>query len=152
MRKTVTAIAFVLASILSMASLTYASPEQEKAFVDSYKKAFEGKDEATMKSFLYTKGADPMMVEFFSMMMTSDLGGTITNIELKDLTPEDVKKADEEQPSPSGGKVKLTLKPNKKLFIKYENKDANGSSSSSSESFVAELDGKLVIPVPGPVK
>jgi hypothetical protein len=31
-------------------------------------------------------------------------------------------------------------------------KDANGSSSSSSENFVAEKDGKFVIPVPGPCK
>jgi hypothetical protein len=33
-----------------------------------------------------------------------------------------------------------------------EQKDANGSSSTSSSSFVAEKDGKLVIPVPGPCK
>ena len=44
------------------------------------------------------------------------------------------------------------LKPTKKLVIKVEQKDANGSSSTGSTSFVAEKDGKLVIPVPGPCK
>jgi len=56
------------------------------------------------------------------------------------------------QDSPSGGKVCLTLKPVKKLVITMETKDANGSSSSSSENFIAEKDGKLVIPVSGPCK
>ena len=46
----------------------------------------------------------------------------------------------------------LTLKPTKKLTVKVEQKDANGSATSSSTSFVAEKDGKLVIPVPGPCK
>jgi hypothetical protein len=46
--------------------------------------------------------------------------------------------------------MKFTLQPTKKLVIKTETKDANGSSSSSSEVFVAESDGKIVIPAPGP--
>jgi len=54
--------------------------------------------------------------------------------------------------SPMGGKVCLTLKPTKKLIIKVEKKDANGSSTSTSENFIAEKDGKFVIPVPGPCK
>jgi len=36
-----------------------ASPEQEKAFTDKYKAALEGKDTATLTSFLYTQGSDP---------------------------------------------------------------------------------------------
>jgi hypothetical protein len=54
--------------------------------------------------------------------------------------------------SPPGGKVCLTRNPTKKLIIKVEKKDASGSSSSSSENFVAEKDGKFVIPVPGACK
>jgi hypothetical protein len=54
--------------------------------------------------------------------------------------------------SPTGGKVCLTLKPTKKLIIKVEKKDPNGSSTSTSENFIAEKDGKFVIPVPGPCK
>jgi hypothetical protein len=133
-------------------SLFASTPEQEKAFVDSYKKAFEAKDEKTLKSFLYTVGADPQVLQFYIMMMTEGMGGKITSIELVALTPEDVKKADATQPLPSGQNGKLSLKPFKKLVIKIETKDDNGSSSSTSESFVAEKDGKLVIPVPAPVK
>jgi hypothetical protein len=152
MKNILPALALLLASLFTASPLSAATPEQEKAFVDAYKKAFESKDEKTLLSFLYTKDADPTVLQFYTMMMTGEAGGKITSIELVALTPEDVKKADEEQPSPSGGKVKLPIKPMKKLVIKVETKDSNGSSSSTSESFVAEKDGKLVIPVPAPVK
>jgi hypothetical protein len=129
-----------------------ATPEQEKAFTDRYKKAFEGKDTETLESFLYTQGANPEIVGFYKMMQSGEAGEKITTIELVNLTPEDVKKATTPMDSPTGGKVCLTLKPTKKLVIKVEKKDANGSSSSSSENFVAEKDGKFVIPVPGACK
>ena len=129
-----------------------ATPEQEKAFTDKYKKAFEAKDTATLQSFLYTQGADPAIVGFYKMMQSGEAGEKISNIELVALTPEDAKKAATPMDSPTGGQVCLTLKPTKKLIIKVEKKDASGSSSSTSENFIAEKDGKLVIPVPGPCK
>jgi hypothetical protein len=137
------------AIVLSMSAGT---PEQEKAFTDKYKKAFEAKDTATLESFLYTKGADPAIVGFYKMMQSGEAGEKISNIELVNLTPEDVKKATTPMDSPTGGQVCLTLKPTKKLIIRVEKKDASGSSSSSSENFIAEKDGKFVIPVPGPCK
>jgi hypothetical protein len=127
------------------------SAEQEKAFTDKYKTAFEAKDTSTLESFLYTKGADPMAIEFYKMMQTGEAGGKISKIELVALTPEDAAKAAAPQDAPTG-KVCLPLKPIKKLVISIETKSAEGSSSSKSESFVAEKDGKLVIPVPGPCK
>ena len=129
-----------------------ATPEQEKAFTDKYKKAFEAKDMATLQSFLYTQGADPAIVGFYKMMQSGEAGEKISNIELVALTAEDAKKAATSMDSPTGGQVCLTLKPTKKLIIKVEKKDANGSSSSTSENFIAEKDGKFVIPVPGPCK
>ena len=48
--------------------------------------------------------------------------------------------------------AKLPLTTSKKLVLKVESKDENGSSSSTSKSFLAEVDGKLVIPVPASVK
>jgi len=129
-----------------------ATPEQEKAFTDKYKKAFEAKDMATLQSFLYTQGADPAIVGFYKMMQSGEAGEKISNIELVALTAEDAKKAATPMDSPTGGQVCLTLKPTKKLIIKVEKKDANGSSSSTSENFIAEKDGKFVIPVPGPCK
>jgi hypothetical protein len=128
-----------------------ATPAQEKAFTDKYKAALEGKDTATLEGFLYTQGSDPQALEFYKMMQSGAAGEKITSIELVSLTPEDVKKATTPMDGPTG-KVCLNLKPTKKLVIKVDQKDANGSSSSKSENFVSEKDGKLVIPVPGPCK
>jgi hypothetical protein len=133
-------------------SLEAGTPAQEKAFTDKYKTAFEAKDTATLESFLYTQGADPEILGFYKMMQSGDAGGKISKIELVDLTPEDAKKAATPMDSPTGGKVCLTLKPTKKLIIATEKKDASGSSTSKSENFIAEKDGKFVIPVPGPCK
>ena len=140
-----------LITIVSV-SLQAGTPAQEKAFTDKYKTAFEAKDTATLESFLYTQGADPEILGFYKMMQSSDAGGKISKIELADLTPEDAKKAATPMDSPTGGKVCLTLKPTKKLIIATEKKDATGSSTSKSENFIAEKDGKFVIPVPGPCK
>ena len=126
-----------------------ATPAQEKAFVDAYRKAVEAKDEKTLQGFLYTRGADPQALEFFKMMVTSEMGARITSIQLLDLDASDKKRA-EGGPGPNGKPMKFTLPPSKKLVIKSETKDANGSSSSTSEVLVAESDGKIVIPVPGP--
>ncbi len=133
-------------------SVRAATPEQEKTFIDKYKTAFEAKDTATLESFLYTQGADPAILGFYKMMQSGEAGDKISKIELVDLTPEDAKKAAAPQDSPTGGKVCLTLKPVKKLVIKIERKDANGSSTSTSENFIAEKDAKFVIPVPGSCK
>jgi len=128
-----------------------ASAADEKAFTEKYKTAFEAKDTKTLESFLYTTGSDPSALEFYKMMMTGEAGAKISQIDLVALTPEEAKKAKEPQEGPTG-KLCLTLPPTKKLVIKIEQKDANGSSSSTSSSFVAEKDGKLVIPVPGACK
>lgn len=138
--------------ILTSLSLQAGTSPQEQAFVDKYKTALEGKDTTTLESFLYTQGADPAILGFYKMMQSGGAGEKISNIELVDLTPEDAKKAATPMDSPTGGKVCLTLKPTKKLIIKVEKKDANGSSTSTSENFIAEKDGKFVIPVPGPCK
>ena len=151
--KTSTKLFTIAGALLLTLALTIvaATPQQEKAFTDKYKAAFEGKDTATLESFLYTQGSDPAALEFYKMMQSGESGEKISKIELVNLTPEDVKKATTPMDGPTG-KVCLTLKPTKKLIIKIEKKDGSGSSSSSSENFVAEKDGKFVIPVPGPCK
>ena len=126
-----------------------ATPAQEKAFVDAYRKALETKDEKTLTGFLYSKGADPQALEFYKMMMTSEMGAKVASIQLADLDANDKKRA-AGGPGPNGKPMKFTLPPTKKLVIKTETKDANGSSSSTNEVFVAESDGKIVIPAPGP--
>ena len=42
-------------------SVRAATPKQEKTFIDKYKTAFEAKDTATLESFLYMQGADPVI-------------------------------------------------------------------------------------------
>src|ERR1043166_1910184 len=122
-------------------SVLAGTPEQDKAFVEKYKTAFEKGDKATLESFLYARDANPMALEFFKMMATEGAGtAKIAKIELVDLTPDDVKKASEVQTGPDGSKAKLPLTPTKKLKITMETKDENGSSNSTSESFVAEKD------------
>jgi len=144
-------IALVLA--LFCGGLYAGTPAQDKEFVDKYKAAYEKGDKAVLESFLYTKDANPMALEFYKMMQAEGAGTSkISKIELVELTPEDVKKASEVQTGPDGSKAKLPLAPTKKLKISIETKDANGSSSSSTENFVAEKDGKYVIPVPAAVK
>ena len=137
-----------------LASALFAgSTAQDKEFVDKYKAAYEKGDKAALESFLYTKDANPMALEFYKMMQSEGAGtAKIAKIELVDLTPEDAKKASEVQTGPDGSKAKLPLTPTKKLKISIESKDSNGSSTSSTENFVAEKDGKYVIPVPATVK
>lgn len=145
-------------SILTVAALGLAAalsnlaaavtPAQEKAFIDAYRTAYAKKDSKALEAMLYTQGADPMALEFYKMMITADTGATITSITLVDLTPEDQKKL-ESGKSPDGRPMKMTLKPVKKLVLKTATKTGSASSTGSSESFVAEHQGKLVIPVPG---
>jgi hypothetical protein len=136
-----------------LGNLVAGTPAQDKEFVDKYKAAYEKGDKAALEAFLYTKDANPMALEFYKMMVIEGAGtAKITKIELVDLTPEDVKKAAEVQTGPDGSKAKLPLTPTKKLKIGIETKDANGSSTSSTENFVAEKDGKYVIPVPAAAK
>ena len=134
------------------ASLHASTPEQEKAFVDKYKAAYEAGDKATLESFLYTKGAHPMALEFYKMMQLQGSGSKIGKIELIDLSPEEAKQAEAIEEMPGGVRTKLPLTPTKKLKISVETKDASGTSSGSSSCLVAEKDGKFVIPVPVPAK
>lgn len=135
------------ASVLAVTTALAASPAQEKAFVDAYRSAFEKNDANALHALLYSKGADPMALDFYKMMLTADFGAAIMSITLVDLTADDRKRL-EDGKSPDGRPMKMTLKPVKKLILKTMNKSASGSSSGSSESFVAEHEGKLVIPVP----
>jgi hypothetical protein len=149
-----TKISVLVCAFLSVTSppLRAAESPEEKAFLDTYKTAFEANDTATLQSFLYTKGADPAIVGFYKMMQAAAAGSKISSIQLLHLTPEDVKKAATPLDSPTGGKVCLPLKPSKKLLITIERKEVTGSSTSNTQNFIAESDGKFVIPVPGPCK
>jgi hypothetical protein len=129
-----------------------ATPAQEKAFVDAYKAAYEGKNAKALHAMLYTKGADPQALDFYKMMMTDGMGAKISSIALEPLTADDKAKAAAAMPGPGGKQYRLTLTPVKKLVIKSTTSGSTGSSTSTNTVFVGEADGKLLIPVPGPAK
>jgi hypothetical protein len=81
MRKSIKILGLVC-TLLGAITLSIAAgaPEQEKAFTDEYKKAFEAKDTATLESFLYTQGADPAILGFYKMMQSAEAGEKISNI------------------------------------------------------------------------
>jgi len=147
----ITGVIFSLAVAVACLSVYAGDSPQEKAFVDSYKKAFEAKDTAALQSFLYTQGSDPGILEIYKTMQSSDAGEKISKIELVDFTAEEMQKVAMPKDSPMGGKVCFPLKPSKRLMITIDKKDAKGMSSTSG-NFIAEKDGKFVIPVPGPCK
>jgi hypothetical protein len=147
MRKLFVSIAL---TFLTATGVLAASPEQEKAFLDTYRTAFEAQDADTLAGLLFADGGIPMAVEFYKMAMTAEFGKKLTSIELQDLDAEDVKKVDEVLDSPDGSKARLAPKPYKKLVIQIDSADANGTSSSTSSVYVAEKDGKLGISVPVP--
>ena len=82
-------------AVLAATRLFAGTPEQEKAFVDGYKAAFEAGDKAKLEAYLYTQGANPMALEFYKMMQTNDAGQKVVKIELINLTAEDTAKAEE---------------------------------------------------------
>ena len=124
----ISGVIFSLAVAVACLSVYAGDSPKEKAFVDSYKKAFEAKDTAALQSFLYTQGSDPGILEIYKTMQSSDAGEKISKIELVDFTAEEMKKVAMPKDSPTG------------------------TSSSTSGNFIAEKDGKFVIPVPGPCK
>ena len=148
----ISGVIFSLAVAVACLSVYAGDSPKEKAFVDSYKKAFEAKDTAALQSFLYTQGSDPGILEIYKTMQSSDAGEKISKIELVDFTAEEMKKVAMPKDSPTGGKVCFPLNPSKRLMITFDKKEAKGMSSSTSGNFIAEKDGKFVIPVPGPCK
>ncbi len=150
MKQIITLITIVAA--FAAVSSRAATPEQEKAFVDSYRKALEAGDAKALNAFLSTEGAEADTVEFFKMMQGPEPGAKVVSVELVKPTAEEQAKFNEPMVMPDGKSYKLPLKPFKQLVIKMESKSADGSSSSTSKSPVAEKGGKLVSPVPVPVK
>jgi hypothetical protein len=149
MRKLIFSFAF---SILAASGALAASPEQEKAFVDAYKTAFEAQNADGLAALFFSEGAIPEAVDFYKMAMTADFGKKVSEITLQELTAEDVAEVGATMDTPDGGKAVLKPQPYKKLVIKIDTSDASGTSSSTNTIFVAEQDGKLGVAMPAPAK
>lgn len=128
------------------------TPAQEKAFVETWRKAFESGDAATLESLLDTKGADRDALDFYRAMMTEGMGARIDAIALEPLSEADRADAARSLPGPGGKELRLTLVPVRKLVVRRTHRDGSGSSTSTSRVYVAESGGRLVVPVPGPAR
>ena len=140
-------------TMLACSAIAYgATPEQEKAFVESCQKAFETKDEKTLKSFLSTEGAPADIVEMFTMMTLNGAGGKSTKIEWVTPSKADAARSHEPQEMPDGKIYKMPFAPSKQLVIVIASQDQNGSSTTTTRKPVGAKEGKLLIPVPVPAK
>ena len=144
-------ITAALTAFLSLVAAA-ATPEQEKAFVESYKKALEGNDTKALAAFLSTDGASKDTIEFFTMMQAMGAGGKVSSIQLVVPSKEELAKYNTPMEMPDGKKYKMPFPPTKQLVVTIEEKSGDNSSKSTSKSAVGEKNGKLVIPVPVPVK
>ncbi len=135
-------------SLLCVAMIpVHAQTAAEKAFMDAFSKAYESGDERALDGFLYTKGADKDMIDMFGIMLSLGTGKRVTSIAIQPLTAADRKKIDE-MTGPNGKPVKSPLPLTKKVIIRQEAKSSRGSSDSTTTIFLAEDNGKIVIPVP----
>jgi hypothetical protein len=140
------------AAIAALSTLALgATPAQERQFIETYRKAYERRDHATLVSLLYTNGADAQALVFYRMMLGAEMGGRIEAIELADLTPDDRVRAESAQGF-DGRTYRLVLPATKKLVVRTATKDREGTSSSTSEVFVGESGGRLWILVPAAAK
>ncbi|MDR3401372.1 MAG: hypothetical protein P4L99_02650 [Chthoniobacter sp.] len=155
MNRSTPLLPILLPILLALVSLQLhaATPAQEKAFIDSYRKALEAGDSKTLAGYLLTDGASPDAVEFFKMTQAIDPGAKIVSIELPKPDAAETAKYSAAIKMPDGKDYKLPLKATNVLVIKIETKDANGSSASAtSKSPVGEKAGKLVVLIPVPLK
>lgn len=142
----------VLLSCMGAVPAVAATPAQERAFVDGFRKAVERKDAKALKALLYVTDADPTALEFYNMMIVADFGSTINTIKLVELTAEENKQMAVGGKNIQGKPMKMPLKPIKSLEITTSTKADNLTANGSSQWYVAESDGKLVIPVPALVR
>src|SRR5258708_38972385 len=95
----------ILIALASMQSHA-ATPAQEKAFVDSYRKALEAGDAKTLAGYLLTDGATPDTVEFFKMTQALGAGAKVVSIELTKPDAAETAKFGEAMTIPDGKSYK----------------------------------------------
>jgi hypothetical protein len=145
-------ILLIITVALPLCSARAASPAEEKAFVESYKKALEAGDAKALAGFLYTEGAQPEADRILQDDANDESGRKSHEHRTGDTISSRRGKIQQTDDHARWKVLRDGLKPTKQLVIVSETKDANGSNKSTSKSPVAEKNGKLVIPVPVPAK
>lgn len=123
----------------------------EKAFMETFRKAYEATDEKTLDGLLYTKGADKDMIDMFGIMLSMGAGKKITSISIQPVSEADLKRL-AAMTDEKGRPVMSPLPVNRKLVFRSESKTARGGTESTTSILLAEDGGKLVIPVPVPAR
>jgi hypothetical protein len=124
------------------------TPDEEKAFLANYKKAIDAKDGAALKAVLSTDGADAAAIEFYGMLGSMSASAKVFSIDLVPLTKAEaadyakkiLKLGDQQYRSP--------VTPTKLLRVSLME---DGTMTSFALPII-ESKGKLVVPVPVPVK
>lgn len=129
-----------------------ATPEQEKAFMDTYKKAFESGDKPALAGLLYTEGTPRDIVALFTRMQDSAAGAKIAAMELTEFTPAELEKLQKPMPGRNGRSFVISLPPYKQLVVTIEPDVARPAGKNTLKTPVAEKDGRLVIPLLVPAK
>lgn len=140
----------VVVSLISSLSAFAATP-QEQAFIDSYKKALEANDTKTLEGLLYTKDADPEKLAEIKESLSLAEGMTVSQVELVDVTSQEITQAMTPYKGPDGKMSALTVKPAKKLIVTLAAVE-DSTFSFTSQRAVGDIDGKLLILVPSVVK
>ena len=148
MRSVVASLVFAL---FAVAGAFAASPQDEQAFVDAYKQAFEAGDAEALHALSFADGAVPLAVKSFEAGLFSHMKRPV-EIGLEELTDDDRALADLVQKMPDGSKATLMPRPYRKLVLKIEEKSSTATSVSSAEFFVGEQDGRLGISMLHPVE
>jgi hypothetical protein len=140
---------FLALTLLATTALHAASPEAEKTFLEAYRKAYEAGNLAALHAFLHTDGAPSEIVEVYRMMQTPVSGGKLQSITLTEISPERRTSLTRPTEMPDGRRYKLPCEPYKLLVV--ETTPPSGGKAKSTVA-VAEVNGRLVIPVPVPAR
>lgn len=132
---------FLTTLFLAVCTAFSATPEQEKAFLESYKKAFEEGDVKTLDASLLTDGVTAEIKEMLTGIQRIDMGKPVESIELVAVTDADRVRYGDVMEMPDGKKYKMPIPPTKLLVIK-------STGGATSKAPVAEKDGKLVVLLP----
>ncbi|MBL9114247.1 MAG: hypothetical protein JNJ83_04520 [Verrucomicrobiaceae bacterium] len=131
----------ILLTLLLAFTTLAATPEEEKAFIDSYKKAFESSDTKALDAMMLTEGVTAEIKEMLTGMQRIDMGKPVASIEMIAVTDADRARYGEVMEMPDGKKHKMPIPPAKLLVIK-------STGGATTKVPVAEKDGKLVILLP----
>jgi hypothetical protein len=153
MRAGKTIAALVAGLFMSVGPLAAATPAAEQAFLAAYKAAFQAKDANALLALVHTQGVSRNLLDFYLSLLTADFGKGDINLELRDLSKDDLADANRVMVGPGGGAVKLTPTPYRKLVVSVAIKNANGTTTTNTSSvYVADEGDNLRISAPADVK